>query len=88
MVIYRYISDIDVLRRIHCKHMSLLNEKSYVFINTFHLILFCIHACVHIYMHIYIYIYIMESQKATNSLDNTTNQPSKCTTKNRVEMMN
>ena len=30
----------------------------------------------------------MESQKATNSLDNTTNQPSKCTTKNRVEMMN
>ena len=44
--IYRYISDINVLCSIYCKHMSLLNVESYVFINVFCLVLFCIHFCV------------------------------------------
>ena len=30
-VIYRYISDINVLSSIHCKRISLLNVESYVF---------------------------------------------------------
>ena len=45
VVIYRYISDINVLYSIHCKPMSLLNVESYVFINVFYLVLFCIHVC-------------------------------------------
>ena len=31
---------------IHCKRMSLLNVESYVFINVFYLVLFCIHVFV------------------------------------------
>ena len=46
MGIYRYISDINVLCSIHCKRMSSLNVESYIFINTFYLVLFCIHVCV------------------------------------------
>ena len=46
MVIYRYISDINVLCSIHCKRMSLMNVESYVFINVFYLDLFCTHVCV------------------------------------------
>ena len=46
VVIYRYISDINILCSIHCKRMSLLNVVSYVFINVFYLVLFCIHVCV------------------------------------------
>ena len=46
VVIYRYISDVNVLWSIPCKRMSLLNIESYVFINVFHLVLSCIHLCV------------------------------------------
>ena len=46
MVIYRYISNTNVLCSIHCKRMSYLNVESYVFINVFYLVLFCIHICV------------------------------------------
>ena len=46
LVFYRYISDINVLCSNHCKHMSLLNVESYVFINVFYLVLFCIRVCV------------------------------------------
>ena len=46
MVIYRYISDINVLCNIHCKHMSLLNVEPYFLINVFYVVLFCIHVCV------------------------------------------
>ena len=46
VVIYRYISDINILCSIHCNRMSLLNVESYVFINVFYLVLFCIHVCV------------------------------------------
>ena len=63
MVIYRYISDINVLCSIHCKRMSLLNVESYVFINVFYLVSFCIHVCVDdsIKKKIYIYIYIFDA---------------------------
>ena len=43
---FQYISDINVLCSIHCKRMSLLNIESYVFINVFYLVLFCIYVCV------------------------------------------
>ena len=55
MVIYRYISDINVLCSIHCKRISLLNVEStflffflfvYLFFNVYYLVLFCIHVCV------------------------------------------
>ena len=46
VVIYRYISDINVLCNIRFKHISLLNVESNVFINVFCLVLFCIHVCV------------------------------------------
>ena len=46
MVIYRYISNINVSCSIHCKHMSLLNVESHVFINIFYLDLFLINVCV------------------------------------------
>ena len=46
MVIYTYISAINVLCSSHCKRMYLLNVESYVFIDVFYLVLFCIHVCV------------------------------------------
>ena len=44
--------------------MSLLNVESYVFINVFYLVSFCIHVCVDDvikYIYIYIYIYIFDA---------------------------
>ena len=46
VVIYRYISDINGMCSIYCKHMSLLNVESYVFINVLYLVSLCIHVYV------------------------------------------
>ena len=43
---FNVFSDINVLCSSHCKRMSLLNVESYVFMNLFYLVLFCIHVCV------------------------------------------
>ena len=46
VVIYRYISDINVLCSIHCERMYLLMWSPAFFIDVFYLVLFCIHVCV------------------------------------------